>query len=610
MAEWYSKTIRSSDFVTNPAKKHYIRTGISYSFTGHLYRESSASTTKKLNYYFYEEETVRRTSFEGNQTAHCSGSAPYNKTTFLYATVSGYIDTYDVPIFFETPSYAPAGNYVVITGLTVSTVYGSKKVPTATASFTGGFIDFTKANSINFGTKSSSDIDEQYTVSSGTFYFRETGAGSYTAIAFTGDTLTIPANTFASGKTYEAYADLVLDDGTAATYTFAEITTIDTVGTCSGIDPKNEVVYGDVVFSWSYSNSTGTAQKAYDLQISPDGETWTDVFSHVLSSETSATYTQTLSGNTYWRVRGYNQNDVAGSWSTPLYYINNVPPEPPVIGSVTGNGRQTVAWSADAQVAYHVRVIDQSGNVVYDTGEVYSTNGSALINEYLIDGTYAFQVRIATAIGGWSEWSSVQKTVTATMADPEFTLIVSDSGVTVTIDSIETAVKYLIYRNGELIGETVSFLNDFFVSGDAEYRVVIVDTATDSYGYSSQSISFTPAHNQIVTEDGEIFLVNRRLNERAFPQRSISPKYEAYEFLGEDRPTHVFADNFRSGSFTVAIYDKEGRADDLLGKRIFFSTTSGWGDWCVVTSINRREVLFGNDVTISMELTSKPEITL
>jgi hypothetical protein len=402
----------------------------------------------------------------------------------------------------------------------------------------------------------------------------------------------------------------VLDDGTAATYTFAEITTIDTVGTCSGIDPKNEVVYGDVVFSWSYSNSTGTAQKAYDLQISPDGETWTDVFSHVLSSETSATYTQTLSGNTYWRVRGYNQNDVAGSWSTPLYYINNVPPEPPVIGSVTGNGRQTVAWSADAQVAYHVRVIDQSGNVVYDTGEVYSTNGSALINEYLIDGTYAFQVRIATAIGGWSEWSSVQKTVTATMADPEFTLIVSDSGVTVTIDSIETAVKYLIYRNGELIGETVSFLNDFFVSGDAEYRVVIVDTATDSYGYSSQSISFTPAHNQIVTEDGEIFLVNRRLNERAFPQRSISPKYEAYEFLGEDRPTHVFADNFRSGSFTVAIYDKEGRADDLLGKRIFFSTTSGWGDWCVVTSINRREVLFGNDVTISMELTSKPEITL
>ncbi|MGF2565667.1 hypothetical protein ACQUWZ_27875, partial [Ralstonia pseudosolanacearum] len=115
---------------------------------------------------------------------------------------------------------------------------------------------------------------------------------------------------------------------------------------------------------------------------------------------------------------------------------------------------------------------------------------------------------------------------------------------------------------------------------------------------------------QIVTEDGEIFLVNRRLNERAFPQRSIAPKYESYEFLGEDRPTHVFVDDFMSGSFTVAIYDKEGRADELLGKRIFFSTTAGWGDWCVVTAINRREVLFGNDVTITMELTSKPEITV
>lgn len=607
MADWYGTRIRTEDYVKTAEKKHHTISSLSYSFKATPHGDMTSG--HGVYYYLDNETSVRRSSNFGG-TITCTGTAPFKKNTHLSVMGAGWVDSYDVPICFGDPEPAPSGIYIVVKNIVVSEVYGSQATPTANADFSGGFVDFTRAKNIKFGTNFISLIDEQYTVASGTFYYRETGTGSYTSIAFTGDTVTIPANTFASGTTYEAYADLVLDDGTAATYTFAEITTIDTVGTCSGITPKNEVVYGDVVFSWSYSNSTGTAQKAYDLQISPDGETWTDVFSHVLSSETSAAYTQTLSGNTYWRARGYNQNDVAGSWSTPLFYINNVPPQPPVIRSITGNSRQTVAWSADAQIAYHLRVVDSSGNVVYDTGEVYSTSGSALVDAYLLNGTYTFRVRIATAIGGWSDWASMQKTVTATLPDPEFTLTALDSGVEISIEQIASSVSFLVYRNGELIGRTISSIVDYFVAGASEYRVVGVSSSTDSYGYSSQSISFTPAHNQIVTEDGEIFLVNRRLNERAFPQRSVSPKYESYEFLGEDRPTHVFADNFRSGSFTVAIYDKEGRADELLGKRVFFSTTAGWGDWCVVTAINRREVLFGNDVTITMDLTSKPEITV
>lgn len=609
MATWYTKQLTNADFIKDPSKKHYVLSALVYSFRTELFN-STGSTTKRLRYYLNGEANTRETPLPGN-VGECSGSAPYADPTDLHAAIYGFTESIVVPIFFGTPSYTPAGYYAVITDLVVTVSYGEKKVPTVTSSFTGGFIDFTKRNTVTFGTEFSSDIEEQYTVASGTFYYRQSGSGSYTSIAFTGDTVAIPANTFASGKTYDAYATLVLDDGTTARYDFAEITTVDAVGTCTGVRPQNEVMYGDVEFQWSYSVSTGTAQKAYDIQISPDGETWTTVLSHVVSSETHASYAQTISGDTYWRVRGYNQNDVAGSWSTPLFYINNVPPQPPVIGSVTGNGLQTVAWSASAQIAYHVRVLDQSGNVVYDTGEVYSTSGSALIDEYLLNGTYSFQVRIATAVGGWSEWASMQKTVTATLlVSPTFTLTPTEEGVQISIEPITSSVYFLIYRNGDLIGRTSAFMIDNFVAGSAEYRVVGVSSSTGKYGYSFQSISFVPAHNQIVTEDGEIFLANRRLNERVFPQRSISPKYESYDFLGEDRPTHVFVDDFMSGSFTVAIYDKEGRADELLGKRIFFSTTAGWGDWCVVTAINRREVLFGNDVTITMELTSKPEITV
>ena len=69
----------------------------------------------------------------------------------------------------------------------------------------------------------------------------------------------------------------------------------------------------------------------------------------------------------------------------------------------------------------------------------------------------------------------------------------------------------------------------------------------------------------------------------------------------------MFVDGFRKGSFTVAMYDKSGTAEDLLGEPVFFNTTAGWGDWCVVTAINRREMLFGNETTITLDLTSNPE---
>ena len=447
-----------------------------------------------------------------------------------------------------------------------------------------------------------------YKIASGTLYYKEESAGSYSSVALSNGVGTIPSSAFASGRNYKIYATATSDAGTTDSTEVITVTTIDGTAYVNPISPQNEVTNGDLLFRWSYSSSTGEGQYAYDLQISSDGETWTDIFSHVVSSETFATYTQSLSGETYWRVRGYNQNDVAGSWSSPLFYINNIPPQPPVIRSITGNGLQTVAWSADGQVAYHIQVLDSSDRIVYDTGEVYSTSGSALIGEYLQNGTYIFRVRIAAAIGGWSEWASMQKTISATLPSPSFTLTASENGVIVSITPIASSVSFLVYRNGELIGMTESSITDYFVAGTAEYRVVGVSSSTGKYGYSIQTTTFSPKHNQIVTEDGEIFLVNRRLNERSFPQKSITPKYVSYEFLGEDRPSHVFVDGFRKGSFTVAMFDKTGDAEQLLGKKVFFSTTAGWGDWCVVTAINRREVLFGNDVTISMELTSKPEV--
>ena len=445
-----------------------------------------------------------------------------------------------------------------------------------------------------------------YKVVSGTLYYKEETAGSYTSVVLADGSATIPAATFENGKKYKVYAEATSDAGTTASAPEITVSTIDGTATATPVSPNNQVTYGDLTFEWTYSVSTGEPQYAYDIQISADGETWTDVYQHVISDETDTAYTQTTAGATYWRIRAYNQNDVAGPWSSPLYYINNVPPQAPTIRSVSGTGRQTVSWETDQQQAYQVMVEDTDGNTVFDTGEVYSGEKTVLVNQYLQNGTYRFYVRIATGIGGWSEWANMQKTINAPLPSPQFTLTATDDGVQVAITADAAYDLFYVLRDGVLIGVTTDSFLDLFVSGAAEYEVIGVGSG-DAYGYGIKATEFIPGHDRIATEDGEIILVNTRWNERSFPQRSLSPKFSAFEFLGEDRPVHIFADGFRKGSFTVAAYDESDDFKNLLTKRVYLNTTFGWGDWCVVTALNRAEGMWGNDTAISLDLTAPPE---
>ena len=602
MSDWYSYgPIDPSSIVRNPEKKHFIRENIEYSFGIKFVTSSSGSVPGILTTYQMTGEQGSHQNYVYKTLYTFSGTAPVTAlASDIYLNVadqSGFpVLWYDSELEKYIRAYPPE----------LAFGYAEKAVPVANASFTGGFFDWTKANTIKFGTDFIENLDEQYTVASGTFYIKRTSASSYSSRAFTGDSLTLAAGTLSGNKTYEAYADLVLDDGTTLTYQFSEITTTDSTGSCSCRTPKNEVTYGEIVFEWDYSIETGTKQKAYDLQVSADGSTWTTIKSHIVSEETRAEYSQATSGESYWRVRAYNQNDVAGNWSAPAYYINNIPPDAPTITSISGSGRQTVAWSASQQNAYQVQAVNSAGKIVYDTGEVYSTEKTALINEYLENDVYTFRVRVSTGIGGWSDWAETQKAISASLAAPSFTLTAMAQGVDVTIEQSAAYDHFYILRNGELIARTNSEILDHFVAGEAIYKVIGVN-ASDEYGYASDSISFTPQHNQIATEDGLVILVNKRWEERAFPERSISPKYASFEFLGENRPVHVFEKDFRKGTFTVAAFDENESFEDLLGKPVFFATTAGWGDWCVITSLNRREKIFGNDVSIAMELTAPPE---
>ena len=443
---------------------------------------------------------------------------------------------------------------------------------------------------------------KQYILQNAVLHYKKHTDQIYTDITSTGFDFVIPSGTLENGTEYEVYLSGSATNGSTSQTAVASLTTIDGTGTATAISPYNEITYGDINFVWDYSVSTGADQYAYDLQISTDnGTTWSDLAQHVVTASTSVQHTQATTGETLWRVRCYNQNDVAGSWSNSRYYINNVPPQPPVISSVSGNGRKTVSWSTSQQVAYEMQVISDSSILVYETGEVYSTAKNALINEYLENGQYTVKVRVAAGYGKWSTWGTLQINVTASLSSPVFTVGNGSEGAQLFITAAADYDHFYILRNGSPIAKTEGGnYVDRFASGDITYKVIGVGS-DDSYGYATQTIRFIPSENYLILPNGETFTCSRRWGERVLPSRNTIPEMAAFNFYGASSPTHIISKKMRTVSFNIVVYDENGALDNFLGTPVFITTVQGWSSWCVIRSINRQEQVFGNGSAITME---------
>jgi hypothetical protein len=489
--------------------------------------------------------------------------------------------------------------------LTVET--GSDIAFTASSNYQGGYQDPTKPLSVKVSSNFNNRGVRQYEVANGTLYYKKNTDSSYNSISFIGTEVTIPSGTFENGSDYDLYIVATADNGSTFTIPSVTLTTVDGTPSTVGIAPKNEITYGNITFQWSYSVPTDASQYAYDVQISSDnGSTWETVLNHIVSSDTTATYTQSAVGATLWRVRGYNQNDVAGAWSEPLYYLNNIPPEAPVITSVRGNGRQTVAWSADQQIAYEVKVFNSNGQEVFSTGEVYSTEKTALVNEYLENNNYTFMVRIAAGFGKWSDWATIQTSVSASLPAPQVTATTTAEGVTLSIVEDAAFDYFYILKNGVPVGKTTGTYTDLFVNGTVTYRVIGV-ASDDQYGYSYTTVTFKPAFDYFTTRTGTVVRCDLRWDRRVFTQKTTAPRLQTYDMLGERYPTHFINARARGQSYTIAAYDENNTFDSLIGDVVYFSTKDNGGAWCVVTGLSRSEELFGNDTTLDIEADSYSE---
>lgn len=498
--------------------------------------------------------------------------------------------TYTTPLNYFSTEY--------INSCTLTLTYTTTTAkPTITMSPTSGWIDRTKPYNFRVSLGSVSGMFVQYKAISSELFYRSTGA--YTSLPYDDAyNVSVPANTFSTGGTYEIYTTTTLDDNSTLSTAIGTFSTVDGTAVVTPISPSNEITRGSATFTWSYFNERGTQQYAYELSYRVNGGTWVYPTGKVVSSDQTVTLAIEPAGTVEWSVRAYNQDDVAGEWSSYLSFINYVPPSPPTIVSVTHTGRPVISWTAADQIAYEVKVEGENDNTVYNSGQIYSGNQSHKVEEYLPEGSYTFYVRIVSVLGLASDWAETNYTQSFDLSAPVFTLTDVPDGVQIAVEASAQFTKYYILRNGELIGSTTGTFTDQFAAGEVVYTVIGV-TANDESAFATQTINHTVLTTTLKMEDGTVINASRRWNQRISPTKSVEPEFGLFSYIGASRP-EIITSKMRKVRYGFGFHDVNRIAETLIGQPLFYSDIFGNADWVQITAISRTDVWYGNETTLEL----------
>ena len=586
-------------------KKHYYHSGVSAAVhtTGSIASTIDGYTKGKLALTFvkYDGNGSKVDSVTNDGSV---SNLPLASGASFSSSASGQYNYRVYGVAYQGWSDGSLWNYINTDKLagTASYTYGSKATPSISASFKGGYLRPDVANTITFTSNKINYIDEQYSVASGTLRYKLSSASTWTSINFTGNSVTIPANTFASGNTYNMEALIVTDDSTSVTVTFNNVSTVDATPTVTGVSPNGTVAYGEVTLSWLYSITTGTPQRAYEISYKVDGGSLVYPTGKVISSATQATVNIPTSGNIEWSVRVYNQDDVASEWSSFLSFVNVAPPQAPTITSISATSRPVITWSSADQIAYQVQILN-NGNVLEDSGMIYSGSNSYTSDEYYPDGTYLVKIRIVNQYGRTSDWTSSEFTLTSTLTAPPFTLASTPDGVQITITTSGTFSAYYIKRDGVTIAQTDGSYIDRF--GNGEHTYTVIGVSGNNGAQSNQMITSIIDHTSLITEDGTIYEVNHRMGSPVGIGYQVNAVFDTAEYIGASVPEHTFA-KMREKRYSIAFKDYVD-VEELLGKTVYFADIYGNGDWCAITSIGRTESRIGNETTAELQVTKHDE---
>lgn len=203
----------------------------------------------------------------------------------------------------------------------------------------------------------------------------------------------------------------------------------------TNLNPKSTTVDRTQVIcvSWKHNSPySESPQSKFELQYSlNDGVSWLSIIRNTIEEFYYFPANFFDAGQrVYWKVRTFDQFDLASPWSDQAVFIAQDPSDAPIIIEPTDTipvARPTIVWSAVDQYSYQVQVLE--GSIVWDSGEVVSLAKSATVGIDLeTEHTYTFRVRIRNTYQLWSDWQETTQLVSYSPPALPYLDVVPDNG--------------------------------------------------------------------------------------------------------------------------------------------------------------------------------------
>lgn len=353
----------------------------------------------------------------------------------------------------------------------------------------GARITRTKPFSVTFSGSIEGATIPYYTAHTPTFssyrlFYKLQSEDVYQSIAVTGasgdtGTILVPANTLPSGIV-EAYIEVTDSGGTTTASDTITWDTTDTISTAICVSPAGILVNGaeTVKFAWQHINESGTLPTKSELQFSQSKDSWgqTVTGSGLIYEAQPGSFT---SGTWYWRVRTYNADSVAGSWSDAVEFLVVAPPTTPTVLILDASPRPEIQWQTNEQEGYQVQLEGIYDQIIFGPGKTWKCP------QYLDDGTYTVRVRSQNRYGLWSPWGTAT-IVVSNESGSEIELSVQFGHIAELSWTSQGYDFYLVYRDGKPIARlTGEEYIDEYSGGQTEYFIRGCYADNSNYGKSN-----------------------------------------------------------------------------------------------------------------------------
>lgn len=445
------------------------------------------------------------------------------------------------------------------------------------------------------------------------FRYRKKGETTYTDtnVDAAAQRYLMPANTITEGAEYE-YTFVATDMyGVGWQAGWTGFTTVDAISTAQAVSPVSTMVDKDnpVAFAWQHIVSTGSPQTKADLQKSTDSKTW-ETLTTVTGSETGTVIAaeKITSGTWWWRVRTYNLDNVAGTWSDAAQFVAIGSPPMPRLTVKDDGPRPVIEWQASEQEAYEL-TLDGEAITAYGTAKRWQSP------RYLANGVHTISVRVQNSYGRWSQPGTASVDVVNTPGE-SIQLTAQAEGATVNLKWNSGGYDYyLVYRDDVAIARvTEAEYLDYFSCGLCTYRVRGCYTANNNYGISDPvTVEAYPRCPVIIDVETRAALW-LELSDQQHRTYSMARARQAtsYHIVGQARPS-VDVSEFVDETLTVsAAFWADDRAgmralEALLGRVVCLKTDSGEMATGVLASIAKTVDMFYTSYQLSVDNTEFEE---